>query len=316
MSEITKDTSLADENQFVAIEYSPDFSIDSLQPIVGNIFQIFIPQKYFSPNHKPYTERAIYGVTHYSPNSDLVVLAMHSGALFIHPKSKSATRRRFCTVRNFFEVQNCSEAEYAKMAQVIDIPLDLTIQGILLHVLIDHSPSVFPQFTRNGIKSQDKLEPSKYSLRIANFYVISMYDDMPKIVSEEQYVRRSAAVPSFKFSSTGEVGIVFKPQMFLQILSRFNVLSGFFKVNRLFFDISNERYEIIHLEDATFRVIKFNKVFSLSSLRRKGDLSVGFDVEFPKVELSKISVFENGIIIDAKEYSPIDVLLISSNLGE
>lgn len=303
-----------EENSFEAIEYKTGFDIDSLKPVVGNIFQFFIPNSLFGPisssNQKQQHPINLWGSTHYTPNSDLAAVAMHSGALFIHPKSKSALRRRFCTTKNFFEVQNCSESEYSKIAQVIEIPLDLTIKGVVLQILIDNSPSFFQSTQRNGIKSQE-FTMCPYSLRVANFFVISMYDDMPKLVSPELYVRKNAVVPTFKFAGTGEVGIVFKPHMFLQIFSRFNIVNGFFKINRLFFDVGKCRYEIVYKTGTSFNVVKFEEPPTLNVLKRKNDPSEYGEVIIESVELSEFSVTSKGIIIRKEDFSPIDIILVS-----
>ena len=315
MEEEKKTTFEADETTFEAIEYKPDFQIDSLKPVVGNIFNFYIPNSLLASistnNSKQQHQTNIWGSTHYTPNSDLAAIAIHSGALFIHPKSKSAIRRRFCTIKNFFEVQNCSESDYLKLAQTIEIPLDLTVKGVVLQILIDNSPSKFPSAPRNGIRSQEQNFMSPYSLRVANFFVISMYDDMPKLVQPEEYVRKTAVVPAFKFSCTGEVGIVFKPHMFLQIFSRFNIVNGFFKINLLYFDIGKTRYQILYKSGTQFSVIKIDDPPTLNVLKRKADPSEYGEVLFESVELSEFSVTSKGILIKKQEFSPVDIILVS-----
>ena len=315
-----KTTIDVNENAFEAIEYKSDFELDSLKPMVGNIFNFYISTSLLAPisstNQKQQHPLNIWGCTHYTPNSDLAAVAMHSGALFIHPKSKSAIRRRFCTMKNFFEVQNCSEAEYSKIAQFIEIPLDLTVKGVVLQILIDNSPSSFPSVQRNGVKSQEQHTISPYAIRVANFFVISMYDDMPKLVTPEEYVRKTAVVPTFKFSITGEVGIVFKPHMFLQIFSRFNIVNGFFKFNYLYFDIENTRYQLLYKSGTQFQVIKFTDPPTINILKRKQDPAEYGEVIHDSVELSEISVTSKGILVKKQELAPIDIILVSPSSND
>lgn len=304
--EISKETLNYEDSQFQAIEYDPDFNIATLKPEIGNIFQFFIPQHYLIN-----VKSKIFGATHYSPESDLAAIAVHTGALFVHPKSKSALRRRFCTLKNFFEVQNCNESEYSKLAQTIDIPLDLTVKGVVLQILIDNSPQTFSSVQRNGLKSSEQNHPESYSLRVSNYFVISMYDDMPQIVPPEKYIRMSAAVPTFKFSFTREVGIVYKPNMFLQIFSRFNIVNGFFRANRLYFDdCKQNRYEIICLEGTTFMVVKYENSPTLNILKRKTNPTECGEIIIPSAEFSDFQVTSKGIIINKQEFSPLDVILI------
>ena len=296
--------SLELNNDFTALEYNPNFNFNQFNPNFGNIFRIFLPQQYF--NSKP--EKQVFGLNHYSPTSDLVVMAMHSGALFIHPKSKSLTRRRFCTLKNFFEVQNCSESEYNKNSEVIDIPLDLTIQGVLLNILIDSPPSKYLSVTRNGIKSLEPTESTSYSLRISNFFVISMYDDKPLIVEPQKYIRSNAAVPTFKFSTYDELGINYSIDIFRQIISRFNIINGFFNSNRVIFDCKNIRYELFYDNDINFKLLKFNNNYSIYD--QKIDNLNNTELILDKINLSDIYAENNGIKIKNNLFNPIDILLI------
>ncbi|EAY04788.1 hypothetical protein TVAG_305380 [Trichomonas vaginalis G3] len=314
--EETKKVPQADVESFDAIEYKTGFNIDTLKPQIGNIFQFFIPNTLFIPlspqnaNKQQPHQFPIWGSTHYTPNSDLTAIAAHTGALFIQ-KSKSAIRRRFCTIKNFYEVQNCSESDYTKIAQITEIPLDLTVKGVVLQILIDNSPTSYPSVLRNGIKSQELNQVSAYAIRVSNFFVISMYDDMPNLVSPEEYVRKQAVVPSYKFSVTGEVGIVYKPHMFLQIFSRFNVVNGFFNTNRLFFDIGRNRYEIKYKSATKFQLIQFDDAPTLNILKRKTDASELGDILEDDIELSEFSVTSKGIIIRKESYDPVDTILIA-----
>lgn len=291
--------------------------METLKPQIGNIFQFFIPNALFTPyspqnmNKQQQNQLPLWGSTHYTPQSDLTAIAAHTGALFIHQKSKSAIRRRFCTIKNFYEVQNCSEADYSKTAQITEIPLDLVVKGVILQILIDNSPASYPSITRNGIKSQEFNQPAQYSLRVSNFFVVTMYDDMPNLVSPEDFIRKQAVVPSYKFSITGEVGIVYKPHMFLQIFSRFNVVNGFFNSNRLFFDIGRVRYEIKLKTGTKFQLIKFDDTPTLNALKRRSDTAEFGDIVHDDIDLSEFSVTSRAIIIRKESFEPVDTILIA-----
>ena len=205
-------------NTIDSIRYYEGFDINSLDPQIGQIFQIFVSHLYLKFQHPPIANQIVYGSTFYSPGSDIAAIVFHSGCLFIHQKLKTYNPVRYSTVQNFFESLIVPESDYAKTAVVIDLPTDLQIQGVNVRIYIDQSPMSFPSSTHNSYKSQELLHAENYSLRIIDFNIVTMYDSPPHLVSPNEYKRQSASVPSFQFTFSGEIGIKYTPQIFAQDL--------------------------------------------------------------------------------------------------
>ena len=53
-----------------------------------------------------------------------------------------------------------------------------------------------------------------------------------------------------------EIGITYTPGIFLQLMSRYNIMNGMFRVSRFFFDVGYDRYEISWLGDTKFSISK------------------------------------------------------------
>lgn len=239
----------------VAIEYSENFSFSKLDPQIGDIFKVYIDVKYISHDYLPIRRRSLYGSTFYTGSSDLAAIAIHTGCLFLKPKIKQDPARRFCIVQNVVEAMSVPEQDYSEVAKIFEYPLDLTINGIILHIYVDSSPGYFPSVLRNGLESQESQIPQNYCIRVIHSTLITMYDEKPALVEPRKYVRQKSIIPKNIFSSSGEIQFMFEPKVFVQIFSRINLNRGMFKVFKLYFDVNRSRYEIINTEKTKFNVI-------------------------------------------------------------
>ncbi|OHS99678.1 hypothetical protein TRFO_08315 [Tritrichomonas foetus] len=292
------------ESQFpcdgTAIEYHPKFDLASLSPVPGNIFQVYIDQRFISFSYEPISRQQVFGSTYYAPFSDLSAIAFHTGCLFVNPKMKNVPVRRFCTVQNLLEALSVPEQDYSKAAQIFDYPIDLTIQGVLVHFYIDDSPGYYPSVNRNGIRSQEWKTPEKYCIKIIQSAVITMYDQPPKLVAPSEYQRTTALVPKYIFTFTGELAIVFTPQIFIQIFSKPNISKGLFRVFRVFFDVGRSRYEIVPGEKHKFKIV----------LDLVGDEECR-EVIVRDAEMTEFFVKKKTIGVNNHQFSPVDAIMMS-----
>lgn len=241
-----------------AVEYHPDFNIHAFGPTHGDVIHVFIPEKYISYQYKPISEHHCFGSGYYAPCSDIAAMAVHHGCLFVMPRLKNAAHRRFCSVENAFEIISQPDSAYAKLAKIVDFPLDLRVRGVLVTIYIDDPPPVFVSSVHNGYRSNETKEKFQFSMRILSFNVITMYDPYPYVVSEKEYVKDKVVLPLFKIFSGSEVGIDYNPDMFLQIFSRFNVSKGLLQSFCLILFVGSEQYEIAQTGVTQFSLICHN----------------------------------------------------------
>ncbi|OHT07423.1 hypothetical protein TRFO_24380 [Tritrichomonas foetus] len=297
-------------NTVDTIEYHEGFSIQSLHPQIGEIIQIFVSHLYISFQYPPVRDNKVFGSIYYTPNSDIAAIALHSGCLFIHSKLKQSTNPvRYSTVKNIYEVMAVSENDYAKTAQIIDIPSDLLIQGVTLRLYIDQSPLFFPSTTHNGYKSQENAQVEQFSMRIIDFNIVTMYDDPPHLVALDQYRRQTAEVPVYRVSLTGELGIQYSQVMFTQIFSRFNLARNTFKFFRFFFDCKNDRYEIIHEDGTSFSVVKLIERLTVEVIRAP-NVPDECAIIVEGADMAEFGATRNGIVVRDMKFSPVTVLLL------
>lgn len=305
VDEILKAIAVPENDDFSALEFNPSFNISDFNPQTGEIFKIWVPINYISYNYPGISEHKVFGSTHYAPQSDIAGMILHSGILYINPKTKLSTYRRFCTVLNLFEVMGLNETEFHKSAVSLDLPIDLKISGVLVHIYIDTSPLTFPSMSRNGFRSTELLESQPFSMRITNFSIITAYDEQPSIVPPGQYLRQKAILPTFKFTFTGNIGIVFSRGIFMQLFSRFNIIHGMFNVYCIFFDVEQDRYEISSIGDTEFTV---NKLINPSDTeRRKKEVISVISSAF----ITDFAVGKNKLVIKGTVFQPVDSLLIT-----
>ena len=285
-----------------AIEYVPGRYLTSLNPSIGHIFKVFIPECYISFNNKHISKQDLYGLTYYAPKSDLAAISVHTGCLFINPKMKNVPVRRFCSAVNLFEALSVPEQDYSKAVKVFEYPIDMPLQGVVIDFYIDDSPGHFPSVFRNGLRSLELKDPDQYSIRVVDFNVITMYDEKPKIVSWESYQKRTAVVPKYIFSYTGEIGIIYEPQIFAQIFSRNNVNKGLLKVHKLYFEIGSKRYEILQVDKLAFRIILYSD----------GDDEVSETI-IHYAHMTEFIAKKNSICVQNTEFTPVSCILLLSN---
>lgn len=296
-------------NTIDSIQYSENFQINSLKPQIGQIFQIFVSHLYLKFQHTPIAEQLVYGSTFYSPDSDIAAIIFHSGCLFIHSKLNKHNPVRFSTVQNFYESLIIPESEYAKTAVVIDLPTDLQIQGVNVRIYIDQSPMSFPSTTHNNFKSQEKTNAEKYSLRIIDYNILTMYDDPPHLVSPENYKRQSAYVPNFQFTFTGEIGIEYSPQIFAQIFSRFNLERNIFDFFYFLFDVENNRFQICHTTGSKFRVLQVIQQIGVEATRLP-NVEETSSLLLDDVDMCEFGTKKHYLIIGDRKFGPINALLL------
>ena len=302
-------------NHNTALLYKPGFDLSIFRPNVGDVFRIFIPERFFLLTNSAIVDRTICGTTFYTPDSDIVNIALHSGCMFPHPKSTGYSRR-WCTISNFYEAI-CNEDKYAKIAEIMEIPPSVQVQGLLVDILIDNTLRSYQSSNRNGLKSKTHTGIMDYSMRVASFKILTKFDKLPRIVSEFEYTRQYAKIPIFKFAFNREIGVEFSPDLFLSIFSISNIQNDLFTIYKLFFDVGSNRYEIHYNEDTN--------LFSLTLLQSP------IDIKDYKVRRSKkptetvieqdLSFFDivatpKGLKINGSRYEPIDTLLVSMFVGK
>lgn len=299
-------------NEITAIEYSLFFNIADLNPSIGMTYRIFVDQRFISYMHPPVIDKKIYGFMHYSPESDLAAVIMHTGCLFADTKSKETTHRQFQTITNFFETMCCSETEYHKRAVIYQIKNDVRIKGILVTILICPSPPSFQAVNRNGIRSKES-PPSTFSFRISDFRILTKFDKMPKIVSIEDYCCKIIMQPTFHLSFTGEIGIKYSKEIFTQFISPETITNGIFEVYRIFFDSNGQRYEIKPADDLLFTINRLIDPVSIEVIKRKTSSGINVEVIIEKIEFNDIFVgdsflqFKNIIIQNVDTLSLMNI---------
>lgn len=296
------------------IQYTPDLDITELNPCVGNIFRIYIDQSYFTHDYVTKTnqqsyddpEYQIFGSNFYSPTSNLVAITIHTGCLFLNPKIRTHKAKRFCSIQNVYEATSVPDQDYYKFAKIVEYPLDLLIQGIIIHVYIDDSPEYYLRTERNGIRSQEKGTPDRFCVRIIDSTLITMYDEIPPFVSPNEYSPSFAVAPKYSFAETGELGIAFDPRLFVQILSRNNVSKGMFRVFKLFFEVGKIKYEISYLGKMKFNVI-------VDSIDEESIRSI----IVPKADITDFFVRKNSIGVLEHVFTPVvKIYLVNSRGGK
>jgi hypothetical protein len=173
--------------------------------------------------------------------------------------------RHLSTVEDLAEMMSCSEAEYPKVAIIVELPCDLGVRGVLIQSYIDSSPDVFPSSQRSGFISKALNHREEFSMRITHSSLLTLYDSLPQFVPHRKFVRQFVLVPVYHFTFTSDLGFKFSPEIFVQIFSRSfrdlfeifsrsNAVKGVLRLFKLCFDVDNKRYEIVHLEEWKFKV--------------------------------------------------------------
>lgn len=276
--EIKTDKDNTDINVYTALS-SDKLKLEDLDPKVGDLFNIFIRgDDIISMCNNHSNDESFYGKTQYPINSNLVKVAIHSGALYV--KVKSRPKNVFTTYSNFFEVQSLSRQIEPKP---LVIPQELNVKGVVLSILVENAPDKFPSeesvFTSKSSTSDDI--KTKLAIRVANYKVITMFDDMPTLVQPKEYVREHLAEKEYMFSS-GEryIGIKYSKAVFDQYFSYFNCANGFFRSYSLFLEVDKGVYGLFQKQDSGCFMIKFDN-----------------DIIENEVEFSSITSNETGVTI-------------------
>lgn len=269
----------------VAIEYDTSFKWDDLNPKIGNIFRFFIDQNFFRPSHKPIQEKQIYGSTYNTPTSDLVCMAMHFGCLHFQLKRKATTRRRLLTTKNALEICLCGEAEYHKRAITIPVAQEIDLKGVVLTVCVERSPNHFPQVSRNGIRSRDTQMTFPYSLRISNYYLLTEFDEMPRLVRPQEFVRQNFLPIQLVAQDNGESMIPFSKALWAQLVTRLNIANGMFTIFRIFLVLGEGKAELVFIEGTKMKVLAASENLPANELAKKkiqpgGEIAEGYIHEF------------------------------------
>lgn len=299
-----------------ALEYTPSFDLSKYHPQPGEIFRIFVDQKYTNYSHHPISQRTLYGGPYYAPESDISAISSHFGCLFQYHKRKSTSHRRLNTVRNAFELSLCGEAEYHRRAQCIQFPIETHLKGVLLTICIDFSPPFFPQCKKNGLRSRELREQRNYSIRISHFWHVSDFDE-PIIFKEgNDYVRGKYVMPTiaqnvFLDSAKKEsFALIEYNALFLnQILTRLNIVNGLFQVYRIFIETSNKKIEISGDQTCNLVIRKAppDDINSTEIARLKDQPGN----EIVSCELCEIQILPDGIIADNMKFlNPGNISLI------
>lgn len=233
--------------RMTAIEYTPSFDLKSLNPQPGDIIRFYINEKYSNYSHPPISHRMIYGSTYYAPDSDISAISSHFGCLFQYHKRKSLSHKRLNTVRNALEIAVCGEAEYARRAVIVQMPVETRIKGVVVTICVDFPPAYFPQCKRNGFQSRELQESRPFSLRVAHFWLVSDFDEPIELVNPENYVKQQYQLPPIKsLDGLSDRFIVLEyNQSFLkQFFTRLNIVNGLFMVYRVVFESSQQRFEL------------------------------------------------------------------------
>ena len=304
-------------NPFAAFEYVPYFDMRSLRPVPGETVHVYVPERFISFAHPPIADRNLYGWVHYSPDSDIAAMIFHSGILFVDQRSKDSRHRQFCVAKNVFEAMSCSETEYPRRVNIENVPQDLRIQGVLVLLLFCNSPTFFPASNRNGLRSREA-DKDAFSMRIANFRIISSFDEKPIIVKPEQAVKQRVFMPQFMKSFTNELAFKFSGGLFAQIVSLSNIVNGLFEVYRLFFDCEGKRYEIKLLEepDIIFTVVQLIDPLSLDTLKRKPSAGAQSSVAVAKCQWNSLRVGTDCLDFDGFIFAPVSSISMISLTGK
>jgi hypothetical protein len=295
---------------FDAIEYAPGFDFQSLDPKIGNMFRFFVDQKYIAPTHPPIAERELYGSTYYAPHSDLAAMVRHFGCLFFPSKRKSA-QRRLNSISNAVEICLYGESDYHKRANVIQIPPEFGLRGVVVTVCIENTPTRFSQVFRNGIRSKDAQPTLSYSLRIAHFYLVSAFDDMPRLVAPSEYVRQSFHPIQLRPGSSGEMLIPFSSAVFSQIFTRLNITNGMFAVFRIFFVLVEAKVEVSFIEGTRMKLSEYSEnAPALEIVKRKLQPS-----ELVSGELSQFEVSDTDLLVNGISVGPISGIIMVQMIG-
>ncbi|OHT07346.1 hypothetical protein TRFO_24534 [Tritrichomonas foetus] len=289
-------------HELTALEYSPSFFLTSLNPSIGMTFRIWVDQHFISFMYTPVVDRKLYGFIHYSSESDLAAVCMHTGCLFADIKTKESSHRQFLTVTNLHEAMCCSETEYHKRALFYYIPNDVRICGVLVTILICPSPPFYQAANRNGIRSRES-SATDFSFRICNSRIFTNYDKLPKIVDIKDYRYDIITHPTFHLSFTGEIGIKYSKIIFDQFISRETFTNGLFEVYRIFVDSKGTRYEIRMNDDGFLSLVKIIEPVSIEQLKRKN----GSTNEVENIE----GIFDIDEIITGDDYIRFKNSLIS-----
>lgn len=246
------------------ILYSPEFDINYYSPKPGQLFLIYIPLKYISHEYKPIAEQKIGGTDYYTSWSDIAAIVMHSGCLFLLPKSKARTYPRYCTVLNYHEVACRSEARYKEMAAIQEFPLDYRIKGIIVQIFIEQSLPCFLGTTRNGITSKDQEIQDFFAIRINDYLILTPNDSEPECFNckDQNYSRDAALISPYKITDIGDVGISFQPASFYQFFNRDTIDRGFLNIYRFFFDVSPTKEININIP-RRFEIVSKNEFFQI-----------------------------------------------------
>jgi hypothetical protein len=300
-----------------AVEYVPFLTFTGLDPFVGQTMDIFVHSRFISFSHAPIADRKLYGSVHYSPDSDLAAVVMHSGVLFVSAKARDSTRRQFCTTLNFFEALCCSESEYPKRVMVRELPIELGIQGVLISILFTHSPASFASVNRNGIRSQ-AAPPYAFSIRIANYRILTAFDEIPPFNSVLDIRKITCSVPIFCESLTRDVGIHYSEDLFLEVFSLSNICNRFFAVYRLFFDVHGSRYELAlqDEEEILFILLKFHEAVPVSVMKRRSGSGPDVDVVGDRIPFWEIEGRENSIKFGSFLLGPVDNMVLMTMTGK
>jgi hypothetical protein len=255
------------------MEYVPYFPLKTLSPISGQTLPVVVDSRFITFSHAPLVDRQLYGCTHYSLDSDIAALVMHTGVLFLDPRTKDSRHRQFCRTSNLYEVMGLPDKDYVRQAVVVEIPQDVVIKGVLVVLLFSNSPPAFRASNRNGVRSRDA-PLDVCAMRIASFRILTRFDEVRPLVRPFKVGRKSTVAPDFCLSCMGELAIRYSRDFIVQLFSLANIFAGLFSVYHIFFDVHRERYEIVMEDTDTdigvqFQVEQLLEPVSLEMLKRR-----------------------------------------------
>jgi hypothetical protein len=302
---------------FEAVEYVPFVRAADFNPVCGQTLNVFVDIRFIANSHSPIADRKIYGYAHYSPETDIAAMVVHSGVLFVDPKYKDSQHRQFCTTKNVLEAMCCSTSEYPKRVEPTSIPIDLTVLGVVIALLFTNSPASFTSINKNGLRSRDG-ERNVFSMRISQFRILTPFDEMPKLVPPTEIVSISWLRARYRASLTDDVGLHFNREFFLQIFSLHNIANRLMAVYRLFFDVGPTRYELILADEEVlaFSLIALNEPVPLMSLKRRIRPSSDVRSVVDFVPFWDIEVHETSIMFDKFKLGPLDCFLLMTTTGK
>ncbi|EAY16595.1 hypothetical protein TVAG_434320 [Trichomonas vaginalis G3] len=308
------DGSFPDPSELV-LEYTPTFDLSQFKPQVGDIFRFYISERFFLNSNTNITSRNISGTTFYTPNSDIVDIAIHCGCLFAHPKSSGLTRR-WCTVLNFFEAL-CNEDKYQKVAEVIELSNYAQVKGLLLDILIDNTLPSYYSSTRNGLKSKSFNSLTDYSIRVINYKILTKFDRIPRIAEPSKYVRSRIKMPVFKFAFNREIGVNYSIEVFSSLFNPETINNDFFTIYRLFFDINQNRYEIRYSdEDGNFWLTQLENPIDVKELKTRKSKKTKEKILFDRLTFFDIVPTPTGINVKGTLFEPISTILVPMFYGK